>query len=225
MLTRPDLIVFDVNETLSDMAPLGDAFAQEGVPAGLARTWFAGILRDGFAVTAAGGNVAFSAIAQDSLHQLLGEHGVSEPGDPVERIIGTVKSLDVHPDVGPGVEALRHVAELATLSNGAAQVAETLLERAGIRGYFSELLSVEDAPAWKPDRAAYEYAAERCRREPDRILLVAVHPWDIHGAHQMGLRTAWINRTEAEYPGYFSPPDLKSPNLMALANQLARLHG
>lgn len=54
MVTRPELIVFDVNETLSEMAPLGEAFAAEAVPGHLAGAWFAGILRDGIAVTAAG---------------------------------------------------------------------------------------------------------------------------------------------------------------------------
>ncbi|MFI7493817.1 haloacid dehalogenase type II [Kocuria sp. M4R2S49] len=225
MVTSPDLIVFDVNETLSDMGPLSEAFAAEGVPGHLARTWFAGILRDGFAMTAAGGNTAFAEIAQDSLTRLLSEHEASAPGDSAERIMGTVKSLDVHPDVVPGVEALSRVAELVTLSNGAAQVAETLLASAGLRQHFSELLSVEDAPAWKPARSAYDHAVQRCGREPGRMLLVAVHPWDIHGAHRAGLRTAWINRTGAEYPGYFSRPDLEAGDLPALADQLERPHG
>ncbi|OLT06344.1 haloacid dehalogenase, type II [Kocuria sp. CNJ-770] len=225
MVTSPDLIVFDVNETLSDMAPLGEAFAQEGAPAGLAATWFAGILRDGFAVTAAGGNAAFAEIAQDSLHRLLSAHGVTAPGESVERIMGTLKSLNVHPDVVPGVEALRQVAELVTLTNGATQVAESLLSSAGVREHFSELLSVEDAPAWKPARSSYDYAVTHRGTDPQKMLLIAVHPWDIHGAHQAGLRTAWINRTGARYPVYFARPDLEAADLPALAAQLTAVGG
>lgn len=220
MVNSPDLIVFDVNETLSDLAPLGQAFGQEGVAEGLSRTWFAGILRDGFAVTATGGNTGFAEIAQDSLHRLLSEHGVSAPEESVERIMGTLKSLDVHPDVVPGVEALRQVAELITLTNGATQVAETLLSSAGIREHFSELLSVEDAPAWKPARSSYDYAAAHRGTDPQNMLLIAVHPWDIHGAHEAGLRTAWINRTGARYPVYFARPDLEAADLPSLADQL-----
>ena len=37
-------VVFDVNETLSDMAPLADAFETVGAPGSLAKTWFAGVL-------------------------------------------------------------------------------------------------------------------------------------------------------------------------------------
>lgn len=220
MVNRPDLIVFDVNETLSDLAPLGEAFEQEGVAANLSRTWFAGILRDGFAVTAAGGNTGFAEIAQDSLHRVLSEHGASAPEESAERIMGTLKSLDVHPDVVPGVKALHQVAELITLTNGAAQVAETLLSSAGVRKHFSELLSVEDAPAWKPARSSYDYAATHRGTDPQNMLLVAVHPWDIHGAHEAGLRTAWINRTGARYPSYFARPDLEAADLPSLADQL-----
>lgn len=49
---RPTLLVFDVNETLSDMSPMGQRFEDVGAPAHLAKTWFAVLLRDGFALTA-----------------------------------------------------------------------------------------------------------------------------------------------------------------------------
>ena len=48
------VVVFDVNETLSDMAPLAQRFADLGAPPHLARLWFASLLRDAFARTAAG---------------------------------------------------------------------------------------------------------------------------------------------------------------------------
>ncbi len=48
-------------------------------------------------------------------------------------------------------------------------------------------------------------------------VLVAVHPWDIHGAHQAGLRTAWANRTGGRYPQTMHPADLEVTSLTALA--------
>nr|WP_254925633.1 MULTISPECIES: hypothetical protein [unclassified Rhodococcus (in: high G+C Gram-positive bacteria)] len=51
-LRRPRVIVFDVNETLSDMSPLSERFADVGAPNELASLWFASVLRDGFALTA-----------------------------------------------------------------------------------------------------------------------------------------------------------------------------
>jgi len=109
---------------------------------------------------------------------------------------------------------------LVTLSNGSTQLAETLFRAADIREEFDLLLSVEDAPGWKPLRAAYEYAADACGVEVGRMLLTAVHPWDIHGAARAGLRTAWINRAGATYPGYFTAPDITVSTLEELASIL-----
>ena len=45
MEPRPGVIVFDVNETLSDMAPMASRFADVGAPGLLARVWFSTLLR------------------------------------------------------------------------------------------------------------------------------------------------------------------------------------
>lgn len=47
----PAVVVFDVNETLSDMTPMAQRFTDVGAPADLATLWFATVLRDGFALT------------------------------------------------------------------------------------------------------------------------------------------------------------------------------
>jgi 2-haloacid dehalogenase len=194
--------VFDVNETLSDLAPMGTRFAEVGLAPTAAQLWFAALLRDGIGVTAAGGLVRFADAARGVLAPML-------PGDPdaVEHVMAGFRELPVHPDVPDGIRALRAAGHrLATLSNGAAEVAVGLLGRAGIRDQFEALLTVEDAGAWKPARAAYLYAADRLGIRPAEATLVAVHPWDIDGAARAGLRTAWINRTGADYPAHLSSP-------------------
>ena len=54
-------------------------------------------------------------------------------------------------------------------------------------------------------------------------MLVAVHPWDIDGAHRAGLRTAWVNRGGGPYPAHFSPADLEVASMTELAERLAGL--
>jgi 2-haloacid dehalogenase len=121
-----------------------------------------------------------------------------------------------------GVHALRRSGRrLVTLTNGATQVAERLLGEAGLRADFERLLSVQDAAAWKPARSAYEYAAHSCGTELAEMLLVAVHPWDIDGAARAGMTTAWINRTGAPYPDYFTPPTVSVSALPELAERLS----
>lgn len=222
MNTAPTIIVFDVNETLSDMSPMGKRFAEVGAPAQLAKLWFATLLRDGFALTAAGGNGAFAGIGAEALRGLLASSDLGMDLDQaVEYVMAGMAGLGLHPDVPGAVLALRAAGyRLVTLTNGSAQVAEKLFAPAGIRDQFERLLSVEDAPAWKPAPAAYHYAARACGVEPGEMLLAAVHPWDIHGAAQAGLATAWVNRSGSAYPSYFSAPDYTVASLKKLPEAL-----
>jgi 2-haloacid dehalogenase len=221
--TSPSVIVFDVNETLSDMSPMAARFADVGAPEQLAKLWFATLLRDGFALTAAGASRPFAEVGADALRTVL--HGVDLDRDldaAVEHVMSGFGELGVHPDVPDGIRALRASGRrLVTLTNGSTQVSERLLTDAGIRDQFETLLSVEDAGAWKPARTAYEYAARTCGTDPAEMLLVAVHPWDIDGAARAGLATAWIDRTGTPYPQSVTPPSLRVGGVTDLAATLA----
>jgi 2-haloacid dehalogenase len=222
-MSRPQVLVFDVNQTLSDLSPLRDRFGEVGAPPDLAAAWFAGVLRDGLALATTGESAPFAELAQAELRSVLrpvrGEDGLA---DAVRHVLEGLASLDVHPDVVEGVRELRGLGiELVTLSNGATSVAEGLLTRAGIRAEFAQLLSVEDVGIWKPAEAAYDHALKACGVSAEEAMLVAVHPWDIHGAARAGLRTAWVNRDDATYPDHFASPELSPDSLVALAANLA----
>jgi 2-haloacid dehalogenase len=220
--TGPSVIVFDVNETLSDMSPMAGRFADVGAPEHLAKLWFASLLRDGFALTAAGTQERFAVLADGALRGVLTGVPLDRDLDAaVEHVLAGIAELAVHPDVPGGVRALRATGRrLVTLSNGSAGVAEQLLDGAGIRKEFERLLSVEDAGVWKPARGSYEYAAEECGTGLADMLLVASHPWDIDGAARAGMATAWIDRTGAPYPAYATAPTHRITALDELAGVL-----
>jgi 2-haloacid dehalogenase len=218
-----EVVAFDVNETLSDLAPLAEHFTAAGLPADLRTAWFASTLRDGFALAAAGSDAPFADIAADALRTLL--HGRSDltadPDDVVAAVLGAFHQLDVHPDVPDGMRTLaRGGLRLVTLTNGAASVGRGLLERAGLADVVEAYLSVEEAGRWKPAPQAYRLASERTGVPTDRIALVAVHPWDTDGAKRAGMTSAWINRNGGRYPSVFTPPDIVGVDLPAVAAQL-----
>ena len=132
---RPDLVVFDVNETLSDMSPLAVGFEEVGAPSLLAKTWFAELLRDGFALTVCGVAEPFARLATESLRLKLASQDLDRDLDEaVEHVLSGFAGLSLHPDVAEGLHALADLGvRLITLSNGSAQVAQTLLENAGVR--------------------------------------------------------------------------------------------
>ena len=220
--TRVSLIVFDVNETLSDMSPLSQKFEEVGLPAHEREAWFAGVLRDGFSLTSVGVNPDFATLASESLRlRLQGREGTADPDELVATVMRSFGELGVHPDVVAGVRALRSAGiRLVTLSNGATSVAEGLLGRAGIRDEFEKLMSVADGPAWKPAAGAYQRALDECGVPAAEAMLVAVHPWDIDGAARAGLHTGWLQRDAPRYPAYFTAPDVQSADLVELASTL-----
>ncbi|HEX5568205.1 MAG TPA: haloacid dehalogenase type II [Streptomyces sp.] len=223
MRPSPRVVVFDVNETLSDMAPLRTRFEEAGAPGHLMPLWFAGILRDGFALTAAGGFAAFADLAADGLRTLLhGLPGWSGDADgAVRHVLAGLGTLPVHPDVPEGVRALRAAGfRLATMTNGTAATTEILLAGAGVRGHFEALLDVQGPRTWKPAPAAYRYAADRLAVAPGEMLLVAVHPWDIDGARRAGLAAAWLRRGATAYPAAMTAPTVAAGDLVSLARVL-----
>jgi len=221
-MERPEVLVLDVNETLSDMAPLADRFAAVGAPGDLAATWFSGVLRDGFALAVHGTAEPLATIAAEQLRSLLAGASLDRGlDDAVDHVMAGFTSLGVHDDVPEGLRALAGLGlRLVTLSNGSTTVAEGLLERAGVQEHVEALLSVDDAGVWKPASAAYAYAVRRCGVDADRAMLVAVHPWDTDGARRAGLGGAWVNRSGSPWPAYFLPPDVEATSLVDLADRL-----
>lgn len=194
-----------------------------GASAGLLPVWFAATLRDGFALTAADAYADFSAVAIPTLAAMLAgvETLRGHAQEAAEHVVAGMAHLDLHPDVAPGLQRLADAGvRIVTLSNGAAAVAESLLQRAGLRHLVEDCLSISDAGRWKPAADAYAYAVRRCAAEPGELALIAVHPWDIDGAHRAGLRTGWLCRDRRGYPPFFLAPEATGHDLPALAGAL-----
>jgi 2-haloacid dehalogenase len=218
-----EVVAFDVNETLSDMAPLTTRFTAVGLPADLRTAWFASLLRDGFALAAAGSEARFADLAADTMRTLLHNRPglTASVDDIIASVLDGFQNLSVHPDVAEGMRSLaRGGLRLVTLTNGAASVGQGLLERAGLGDVVEAYLSVDEAGRWKPAPQAYQFAADRTGVPLERMALVAVHPWDTDGAKRAGMTSAWINRTGGPYPSVFLPADVVGADLIDVAAQL-----
>jgi 2-haloacid dehalogenase len=217
------LVLFDVNETLTDLSALGPRLEQVGASADVLPAWFAGVLRDGFALTAAGAYADFREIADAGLRAVLSgrKDWSGDPAAAAAHVLDGFAQLPLHPDIDPGVRAL-HAAglRLATLTNGSIAVSDAVLRRAGLRDYFEALLDVAAPRAWKPSPRSYHYAARQLDIDPAEALLVAVHPWDIDGARRAGLQAAWLQREAASYPPYLAAPTYGAKDLRQLADLL-----
>ncbi|WP_369052751.1 haloacid dehalogenase type II [Kineococcus terrestris] len=225
-MPQPAVVVLDVNETLSDLSPLADAFTGVGLTAADVPRWFTAVLRDGFALSAAGAAPRFGAIAEGVLRTLLPAPEGPGREEAVRHVLDAVAALPPHPDVAEGVRALHGAGHrLLTLSNGPASTADRLLAQAGVRELVEATLSVEDVGPWKPAPATYRYAARRAGVPVAELVLAAVHPWDTDGAQRAGAAGAWVDRTGQRWPSHLRAPDARVARLPELPAALADLRG
>ena len=109
---------------------------------------------------------------------------------------------------------------VATLSNGHVALLVDIARHADLR--FDCVLSAEFAQAYKPAPEAYRTAARLLGVEPGELMLVATHGWDLEGARESGLRTAFVERPFG--PGSAAQPepdaDESVADLLELAERL-----
>jgi 2-haloacid dehalogenase len=212
-----EAVLFDVNETLFSMQPLGRVFGEVGLDPAAVPLWFARLLRDGFALAAMGGYRPFAELAADALYGL----DPQLEQEQVARVLAGFRQLAPHPDVEAGLRLLQDAALPAvTLTNSSAEVVQGLLERAGLAGYMQANLSVEQVGRWKPAPQPYQAAATQLGVEPGGLALVAAHPWDCAGAQAAGLRSGWVNRTGAAWPRVYPAPTVAGQDLPGVLTAL-----
>ncbi len=214
---RPAVVAFDVVETLFSLAPVAEALQPLGVALDL---FFARLLRDGMALTAAGDFRPFTDVARAALAALAPDAG----DDDAAELLDAFGRLPPHRDVHPALRALSaEGVRIVTLTNGGAENTTKLLDRSGLAELVEHVISVDEARAWKPAVAPYRLAADIVGHPPSDLALVAVHSWDVHGAHAAGLVTGWCSRLEDRYPTVFTPPDVSGADLVTVVGELLAL--
>jgi 2-haloacid dehalogenase len=217
---RPRAVAVDVVETLVSLDAVAASLDAAGVRGQPLEWFFARLLRDGFALAASGAYRPFPEVADGAL-------AVIAPGltlDDREQVLGAFRQLDAHPDARPALERLAGSGlPVVTLTNGTAATTKALLERNGLDGLVTRVLSVDEVQTWKPAPAPYLHAAAVLGVEPHRLALVAAHAWDVHGARRAGLLGAWVSRLEGAFPAAFDPPDVTGADLVEVADRLLAL--
>ena len=136
--------VFDVNETLLDLAALDGEFQRLFGDPGLRVSWFGQLLQSAMVATITGRYTDFGAVGRAALEMTAARLGVELSDDDREAVVGGMTRLPAHPEVAG---ALRRLGEgglrLAALTNSTERVATAQLEHAGIIGSFEAVLSAD----------------------------------------------------------------------------------
>lgn len=218
---RPEVVVFDVVETLASLDAVQTRLSEVGLPPEVLPAWFTRILRDAMALTLAGDYAGFADIAASALHA----HTRGRLGDAqIQAVVAGFGRLTPQPDAVAAVRAAAQAGtRVFTLSNGAAAATQAFLDRAELTAWVERVLSIDEVRVWKPARAPYELALRVSGVPAERVALVAVHSWDIHGAHAAGLTTGWCPRLEGEPTPAFTPADVNAATLDGVIDALMAL--
>lgn len=218
---RPQVLIFDVVETLASLDPVADRLAEQGLYRTVLASWFTRLLRDAMALTAAGGYAGFAEVASSALHaETRGELSDAQ----LAYVVAGFGELTAQPDAVAAVRAAREAGlRVFTLSNGATATTQGFLERAGIADDVEAVLSIDDVRAWKPAPIVYRHALAHARVPAGQAALVAVHSWDLYGARQVGLTTGWCSRSEDTPTPLFGTAHIIADTLDAVVHGLAAL--
>lgn len=190
------IVVFDVNETLLSLGPVGPALAEvfgEDPPTG---EWFARLLHLSTVADLVGAHRPFDDLAAQALLRVAAGQDVALTLDRAREVVAVLGSLPAHDDVQGGLEALARAGHrLVAFSNSSSTALAGQLARAGIAASFDDVLSVEEVGWFKPDRRAYDGLARHLDAFRSELTMVAAHDWDVAGAMAAGLDGVFLERT------------------------------
>lgn len=220
----PDFIVFDVNETLLDVAALDPLFQRLFGDARTRTEWFLTLEESWLTATIVDRYQPFGELVKAALVTVGRRRGV-EVGEAAQReLVEGVTTLPAHPDVAEALDLLRSRGlRLAALTNGTLAAAEKQLATAGLRERFEAVCSVDEVRRYKPAPAPYRLAARRMGGETRQMLMVAAHAWDIDGAAAAGCATAFVQRPGKALNPAGVRPDIEGAGLLEVAHTILSL--
>ena len=228
-MSDPKIVVFDIIGTCFSLEKPRMQLIELGAPSYALELWFATSLRDAFAFSHAGQYQPLKEILQAELPRTLHLLDIDLNEAQQKQVIATMSELELQPTAKEALQIFNETGyKIVALTNGSEKSTLNLLERAGVKQYFTEIYSC-DAIAkrgtgaiavTKPHADVYKMI-----RTDDltKVWLVAAHAWDIAGAIGVGMKTAFVKQLEKDYLKVYPQPQIVAENLKDAAQQIVKV--
>ncbi|MGO3345181.1 MAG: haloacid dehalogenase type II [Marinomonas sp.] len=214
-------ILFDINETVLNLAALKPKFKAAFGDDSVMLVWFSMLLHSSTVCVVTGVKTDFAALAGFMLESLATRKGVTLSAQIRDDILAGFANLSAHDDIKPALRRLKDAGfRTVAFSNSSLSLVASQIKNAGLSEYFDEILSVESTGSFKPDPKAYEFAAEQLKQPLPSLRLVATHDWDTHGALSTGMKAAYIARTPAIYHPLYRQVDITATTMGGIVTQI-----
>lgn len=164
----------------------------------------------------------FAVCTSQALDYTCAYYKVSLAKEQKHKLLDCYRTLPAFKDVKDGLARLKAANfRLYAFSNGSADVVEALLESAGIRDFFLEIVSVDDLKSFKPNPAVYSHFLRESKASGSNAWLISSNPFDVIGAISAGMRAAWVQRSkEAIFDPWGIEPTITVGNLGELHEKI-----
>lgn len=192
-------IVFDAYGTLYDIQSVASVTeeAYPGYGEIITQIWRLKQLEYTWLRSLMGRYADFWAITQESLAYTLDCLGLFHDGIVFERIMGKYRHLELYPDARQTLAGL-NAYKLAILSNGSADMLNTLVRNTGLESILAATVSIDTKRIFKPSVNVYGLIETALGIAPRDVLFVSSNAFDACGAKNAGLKVAWIERVSAD---------------------------
>jgi len=164
-------------------------------------------------------------VLAQALREVGARYGAALSAEQQARFGGSVGDWPAFADSSQALERLQRRYRLVPITNCDDDLFADSAARLGIT--FDEVVTAQQAGAYKPDERPFLLAFERLGVPRERILHVAQSLFHDHvTAQRLGLTSVWINRRsgrtgDGATPQAQAAPDLELPDLRSLADLLA----
>ena len=169
--------------------------------------------------------ITMDQIHREVLDGLLLQVGAPDlPEREVAHLNRAWHRLSPWPDTVDGLALMKRDHIIGTLSNGNLSLLVSLAKYGGLP--WDCVLSTAMFGTYKPNPEVYLGAVRMLDADPGDVMMVAAHAYDVDGARQAGLRTAYVFRPDefgpgkGEDPGDTSRFDIAASNFIELAQRL-----
>lgn len=220
-----EALVFDMYGTLVDTLGISQQIEQLLPQQGqrVSALWRQSQLEFSFRATLMERYEDFAQLTRKALGYALAATGNTLTPEQQEHLLAQYQRLEPFADVKPGLERLQAAGyTMVIFSNGALSMLNPLLDAAGLRPYFQDIISAEEVRLYKPSPKIYHHAAQRVGRAPEETRLISANPFDVTGALAAGLKAAWVNHIGAPADPLGWLPDVIVRTIAELAEALAK---
>jgi 2-haloacid dehalogenase len=150
-------------------------------------------------------------VLRHSLERVMRRYGLGYRAADGEALVAAVPRFGPFPDVPPALARLRGHVRLAIVSNTDDDLIAGNLQHIGVP--FDRVVTAEQARAYKPSLATFDYLLDQLGCQAGEIVHVAQgFSYDIKPAHALGWQRVWVNRFgqagDPAYGPYHELPDL-----------------